>query len=325
MRDPRKCSVDLGGRRPSQVLASLKSDIAAASQPSWKDKADAANRRRSGSTGAPPQDQDLGPPPDLPPPRGRKNSWQDAAAASQRRKTGGGAETGEEGAAGETGLGISKLQLTQLQQQHRSKVEEKAKLKFKGSGSSKASGGDELGAALQRRRSIAAGLLAPSQKAVFNPYNIEEFSRREIRHLMQTFKTYDKSHSSSLELMELKYMMEKLGHPQTHIGLKGMIREVAGEGVEVLDIKAFFEIFRRAKNGTLQHEGLRSLADSTMVNVSEVGVGGAKAFFEAKAAKAAQVSAFEQEIKEEQEQKRQDAARAKERKDAFKALRSQFK
>ena len=50
MRDPRKCSVDLGGRRPSQVLASLKSDIAAASQPSWKDKADAANRRRSGST-----------------------------------------------------------------------------------------------------------------------------------------------------------------------------------------------------------------------------------------------------------------------------------
>ena len=29
--------------------------------------------------------------------------------------------------------------------------------------------------------------------------------------------------------------------------------------------------------------------------------------------------------KEEQEQKRQDAARAKERKDAFKALRSQFK
>jgi hypothetical protein len=29
-----------------------------------------------------------------------------------------------------------------------------------------------------------------------------------------------------LDLMELKYMMEKLGFPQTHLGLKAMIKEV---------------------------------------------------------------------------------------------------
>lgn len=32
--------------------------------------------------------------------------------------------------------------------------------------------------------------------------------------------------SNFIDLMELKLMMEKLGEPQTHIGLKAMIKEV---------------------------------------------------------------------------------------------------
>ncbi len=37
---------------------------------------------------------------------------------------------------------------------------------------------------------------------------------------------YDVDHSSFIDLMELKLMMEKLGEPQTHLGLKNMIKEV---------------------------------------------------------------------------------------------------
>ena len=37
---------------------------------------------------------------------------------------------------------------------------------------------------------------------------------------------YDTDSSNFIDLMELKLMMEKLGEPQTHIGLKGMIKEV---------------------------------------------------------------------------------------------------
>ena len=37
---------------------------------------------------------------------------------------------------------------------------------------------------------------------------------------------YDTDHSNFIDLMELKLMMEKLGEPQTHIGLKAMIKEV---------------------------------------------------------------------------------------------------
>lgn len=37
---------------------------------------------------------------------------------------------------------------------------------------------------------------------------------------------YDVARDNYIDLMELKLMMEKLGAPQTHIGLKNMIKEV---------------------------------------------------------------------------------------------------
>lgn len=37
---------------------------------------------------------------------------------------------------------------------------------------------------------------------------------------------FDSGKDGYIDLMELKMMMEKLGAPQTHIGLKNMIREV---------------------------------------------------------------------------------------------------
>uniref|UniRef100_A0A3B4EY64 EF-hand domain-containing protein n=1 Tax=Pundamilia nyererei TaxID=303518 RepID=A0A3B4EY64_9CICH len=37
---------------------------------------------------------------------------------------------------------------------------------------------------------------------------------------------YDTGKDGFIDLMELKLMMEKLGAPQTHLGLKNMIKEV---------------------------------------------------------------------------------------------------
>ncbi|XP_009323576.1 PREDICTED: EF-hand domain-containing protein D2-like [Pygoscelis adeliae] len=37
---------------------------------------------------------------------------------------------------------------------------------------------------------------------------------------------YDAGKDGFIDLMELKLMMEKLGAPQTHLGLKNMIKEV---------------------------------------------------------------------------------------------------
>lgn len=40
------------------------------------------------------------------------------------------------------------------------------------------------------------------------------------------FFRYDTGRDGFIDLMELKLMMEKLGAPQTHLGLKNMIKEV---------------------------------------------------------------------------------------------------
>lgn len=56
-------------------------------------------------------------------------------------------------------------------------------------------------------------------------------------------RRYDAGRDGFIDLMELKLMMEKLGAPQTHIGLKNMIKEVD----EDLDSKlSFREVRSRA-------------------------------------------------------------------------------
>ena len=48
-----------------------------------------------------------------------------------------------------------------------------------------------------------------------------------VNSLCQFLSTrYDVDKSNFIDFMELKLMMEKLGEPQTHLGLKAMIKEV---------------------------------------------------------------------------------------------------
>lgn len=44
--------------------------------------------------------------------------------------------------------------------------------------------------------------------------------------VMIAYCRYDEGRDGFLDLLELKRMMEKLGAPQTHLGLKSMIKEV---------------------------------------------------------------------------------------------------
>lgn len=77
--------------------------------------------------------------------------------------------------------------------------------------------------------------------------------------------------------------MEKIGAPQTHLGLKAMIKEVDEDDDGKISFREFLLIYRKAAAGELTEEsGLNQLARLTEINVDEVGVGGAKNFFEAK-------------------------------------------
>uniref|UniRef100_A0A4W5L1B9 EF-hand domain family, member D2 n=1 Tax=Hucho hucho TaxID=62062 RepID=A0A4W5L1B9_9TELE len=87
---------------------------------------------------------------------------------------------------------------------------------------------------------------------------------------------YNTARDNFIDLMELKLMMEKLGAPQTHLGLKNMIKEVD----EDLNNKLSF---RESAAGELAEDsGLSVLARLSEIALSTEGVKGAKAFLKPK-------------------------------------------
>merc|ERR1711971_1457227 len=118
---------------------------------------------------------------------------------------------------------------------------------------------------------------------------------------------YNESGNGKISLSELKTMMEKLKAPQTHLGLKAMIKEVDEDDDGAICFREFLLIFRKSATGELKADsGLGMLAKQCEINVEEVGVGGAKDFFEAKIAAIRKTSKFEDEVREEQENRKRE-------------------
>ncbi|EAA45232.3 EF-hand domain-containing protein D2 homolog [Anopheles arabiensis] len=168
----------------------------------------------------------------------------------------------------------------------------------------------ELSSILNRRQQINEALdngqaVKPTFKVVNIYTEFHEFSRKEIKDYQATFSKYDVGNDGYLDLAELKIMMEKLGAPQTHLGLKGMIAEVDEDKDGKISFREFLLIYRKARAGELVSDsGLGQLARLTEINVDEVGVGGAKSFFEAKIEQQLRTNKFHDEIRQEQEERR---------------------
>uniref|UniRef100_A0A8C3U4H5 EF-hand domain family member D1 n=1 Tax=Catharus ustulatus TaxID=91951 RepID=A0A8C3U4H5_CATUS len=136
---------------------------------------------------------------------------------------------------------------------------------------------------------------------------------------------YDSGRDGYIDLMELKLMMEKLGAPQTHLGLKNMIKEVDEDFDGKLSFREFLLIFHKAAAGELEEDsGLLTLAKLSEIDVSIEGVKGAKNFFEAKAQALSSASKFEAEIKAEQDERKREEEERKHRRAAFRELKSAF-
>jgi len=185
---------------------------------------------------------------------------------------------------------------------------------------------NELSAILNRRQNLNDAIDSGQdveKKQVKVHKNIytefQEFSRKEIKDYEAKFKSYNVSGSGKLTLEELKMMMEKLGAPQTHLGLKAMIQEVDEDEDGMISFREFMMIFRKAAAGELKEDsGLGVLAKQFEIDVDEVGVEGAKTFFEAKIAAIRKTSKFEDEIREEQEEKRRELEEKNRRQQSFK-------
>ncbi|XP_058499504.1 EF-hand domain-containing protein D2 [Solea solea] len=194
---------------------------------------------------------------------------------------------------------------------------------------SAANADSELGAKLARRGALNEGVGEPCQPSlkVCNPYTeFKEFSRKQIKDMEKMFKMYDTGKDNYIDLMELKLMMEKLGAPQTHLGLKNMIKEVDEDLDNKLNFREFLLIFRKAAAGELAEDsGLCVLARLSEIDVSTEGVKGAKTFFEAKVKAINESNKFEAEIRQEQEEKKKQAEEQKQRRAAFNDLKLAFK
>ncbi|XP_071945093.1 EF-hand domain-containing protein D2-like [Antedon mediterranea] len=187
---------------------------------------------------------------------------------------------------------------------------------------------NELAEKLARRDAINEGQEVPANKTgPWNPYTeFKEFSRKQIKEYEKMFKKYDVGNDKFIDLMELKMMMEKLGAPQTHMSLKGMIHEVDEDLDSKINFREFLLIFRKAAAGELDADsGLCELAKLTEIDVDESGVSGAKDFFEAKIHQITASDKFEKEIREEQEERKREQEESKIRKQAFKEKQNAFK
>ncbi|VFV36729.1 Hypothetical predicted protein [Lynx pardinus] len=136
---------------------------------------------------------------------------------------------------------------------------------------------------------------------------------------------YDAGRDGFIDLMELKLMMEKLGAPQTHLGLKSMIKEVDEDFDGQLSFREFLLIFHKAAAGELQEDsGLMALAKLSEIDVAQEGVKGAKDFFEAKVQALSCASKFEAELKAEQDERKQEEEKRRLRQAAFRELKAAF-
>ncbi|XP_033005913.1 EF-hand domain-containing protein D1 [Lacerta agilis] len=189
-----------------------------------------------------------------------------------------------------------------------------------------ASADPELSAKLSRRQDINAGAARPRFAQIFNPYTeFKEFSRRQIKDMERLFRLYDSGKDGYIDLMELKLMMEKLGAPQTHLGLKNMIKEVDEDFDGKLSFREFLLIFHKAAAGELEEDsGLLALAKLSEIDVALEGVKGAKNFFEAKVQALSSASKFEAEIKAEQDERKREEEERRHRRAAFRELKSAF-
>ncbi|XP_017057397.1 EF-hand domain-containing protein D2 homolog [Drosophila ficusphila] len=116
------------------------------------------------------------------------------------------------------------------------------------------------------------------------------FKRSEIDAAYSSFQQVDENLDGFIGLGELKRFLEKLEMPQTHLAVKRVMTHVVGKHEERLNFCQALIIHGTLINRlelrkwSLQDREYRRLAMAKAVDVSQVGVSGAKQFFEAKIA-----------------------------------------
>lgn len=169
----------------------------------------------------------------------------------------------------------------------------------------------------------------------FNPFTeFPNITRSKVKEYELTFKQHDTNEKGYLDLEDCKKVMEYVGKPQTHLGLKRLIKQASeNEPVQMnppntLSFYAFLSIFNKVDeedSSDLSSQLDRSVAGKeNNVSVAEKGVSGAKNFFAAKINQQSRGKNHEEEIKKTIADRKAKAADAATRKSNFKDRISMF-
>ena len=214
---------------------------------------------------------------------------------------------------------------------------------------------NDLQAMLERRKSINRGQIpAPTAnsnsaeektyRAIQRSFNVfQEFpglGMNKIKECETTFRNHDSNHKGYLDLEDCKKLMEYLGRPQTHLGLKKLIKEATENEKtsqqhppNTLSFYGFLTLFQDSQENDEDLGGEKhglgvgkttNLAKQADIDVATAGVSGAKNFFTAKIVQENRVNQAEKEIRAAQEERKMAEVRAKERKSSFKNRINQF-
>jgi len=194
--------------------------------------------------------------------------------------------------------------------------------------------GNELAEKLRKRaeKAESAGPLLNKSESKASSWAMDasaefrDFTRDELEELASNFNAFDKDKNGTINVDELKKLLEKLGHPQTHAALKAMSKEVDEDKDGQISLREFIKIYKKSRKGEVNdYEDLKDLSTSTeSVDVDKIGVFGAKSFFEAKASELNKNKEIEEEVKAKQAERRQAQLLAAQRKSEFREKMSAF-
>mmetsp|Transcript_11981 Transcript_11981/g.12042 ORF Transcript_11981/g.12042 Transcript_11981/m.12042 type:complete len:386 (-) Transcript_11981:164-1321(-) len=165
----------------------------------------------------------------------------------------------------------------------------------------------ELAEKLERRNQINDGVKFIANKTSDKEQNVyrefPEFSVKHVNDLKERFATLDFDQDDAIRLEDVKKLLEALGEPTTHFTLRSMMKDINMEKEKDISFRDFLAILRRQKIGKM--DVFTEAMKQQSVNVHEVGVSGAKSFFEAKQVEAKAPSSSEALLRAQQ-----DAAKA---------------
>lgn len=184
----------------------------------------------------------------------------------------------------------------------------------------------ELADKLQRRNQINDGTLVGSQRVIekeqFIYRDFPEFSTTQVMDLQGRFTAIDTDKDGGIRLDDLKKLLENLGEPQTHFTLRNVLKEFNIDKENDISFRDFLKVLRRLKIGKM--DDFSSMIQQQSIEVHEVGVSGAKSFFEAKQKQVLHSSAVDAQLRANQEAMRKAREEEEARKKQFKERIANF-